>query len=252
MNEIRDIHEPFIAWLRKLEIPYHRNRPDKRTTAVEGDPDFLVSWMQHCLYIECKVPGKKLSPKQEERIAYVRRAGNKVVIAYSLEECIEATKNVLCVGKTDLSGGVEPKQGEQFRNPPEAVRKENRPSSSAAPLSQNNLASSLSEMQKADRLRRKTRMTLRLPEPSREQKNLSGGVESRHAAGGKIEPSHVSQDVAGESPARMDSGSCAPPAQNLFIANIAGVDWVCKGSGQPGSEAERIRRATPADIINIR
>lgn len=106
MLEIRDIHEPFIAWLNKAGIPFHRNRPDKKTTATQGDPDFLVTWMSHCVYIECKVPGRKgLSKAQEKRIAYIRAAGNKVVIAYSLEMCIEACKDILCV--KDLSGGVE-------------------------------------------------------------------------------------------------------------------------------------------------
>lgn len=191
MNEIRDIHEPFVAWLRKLGIPYHRNRPDKRTTAIEGDPDFLVTWMQHCLYIECKVPGKKLSKKQEERIAYIRRAGNKVVIAYSLEECIDACKNILCVGKEIAN--TESLRSDTARSEVEGV---------AAPKGLGRAANEpLMQM------------------PSDQGRSTPIGHTDR---------------------------------ATLFIANVAGTDCVCRGSGQPGSEFEIVRRASPADLINLR
>ncbi len=90
MNEIRDIHDPLCRWLDKNRIPFHRNRPDKKTTAIKGDPDFLCTLANRCIYVECKVPGKKPSEDQEKRIAYLRRAGNTVRIAYSCEEAIAA------------------------------------------------------------------------------------------------------------------------------------------------------------------
>lgn len=96
MNEIRDIHNPFRAWLDQRGIPFHRNRPDKKTTAIKGDPDFLLTWCSYCVYIECKVPGGKLSEDQEKRIAYLRKAGNKVIIAHSLQDCMEAAQSILC------------------------------------------------------------------------------------------------------------------------------------------------------------
>lgn len=97
MNEIKDIHNPFKAWLDKNHIPYHRNRPDKKTTAIKGDPDFLCTLANRCIYIECKVPGKKPSKDQEKRIAYLRQAGNTVKIAHSVEDCIYAVETWLGV-----------------------------------------------------------------------------------------------------------------------------------------------------------
>lgn len=107
--EIADIHIPFARWCDERGIPYHRNRPDKRTTAIKGDPDFLLTWCSYCVYIECKVPGRKLSKDQEKRIAYLRKAGNKVAICYSVQDCIEAAQGVLCQSghKNDVAGRTE-------------------------------------------------------------------------------------------------------------------------------------------------
>lgn len=167
MREIQDIHEPFIAWLNNAGIPFHRNRSDKKTTATTGDPDFLITWNGRCLYIECKVPGKTLSPAQEKRVKYLREAGNKVVIAYSLEMCILACHKYFEF--TDLRG-----------------------MSSAS--------------------------------------STEGGEQAEEVA--QRVPSHSSQ--------------------NLFIGKVGAVDWVLSGDGTPGSIAERVRIATPADVINIR
>lgn len=169
MNEIRDIHEPFAAWLNKRGIPYHRNRPDKKTTATVGDPDFLITWNGRCLYIECKVPGKTLSPAQGKRVAYLRAAGNAVQVAYSLMMCISA---------------VELWQQE------------------------------------------------RLPEALRGMISVSS-----------IEGGEQAEEVA----VRVPSHS----SQNLFIGKVGTVDWVLSGSGVPGTGSQMIRRATPADLINI-
>lgn len=90
MREIKDIHLPFRAYLDKESIPYHYNRPDKHSTAHKGDPDFLLTHCNRCLYLEAKTPVGKLSLDQEKRIAYLRAAGNKVLVVRSLEEAVEA------------------------------------------------------------------------------------------------------------------------------------------------------------------
>lgn len=104
MREISDIHEPFVAWLDRMRIPFHRNRPDKKTTAIVGDPDFLITLKDRCLYIECKVPGEHPSENQWERILYLRAAGNTVLIRYSLETCIEAVQRHLRMESASSSG----------------------------------------------------------------------------------------------------------------------------------------------------
>jgi hypothetical protein len=173
MNE-RQLQDAFEAWLRKMDIPFLRSRMDKATTIREGWPDFSVFWMSHCLFIECKVDKGKLSDVQERVIASIRRAGNKVLVARSLEDCIEGTKNILCIGHI------------------------------AAAAKNGNV-----------------------PPPKR--------------------PRKVAKEPA---PPAVPSGTA--DSEKLFIAKVAGKDCVCRGSGQAGSEFEIVRKATPADIINIR
>lgn len=93
------LHQAFSAWLNKHELPYIHSRTDRRTSTALGDPDYLVAFMGHCLFLELKVGKNKLSPVQEKRIAYIRKSGNKVAICYTLEACIEAVLNILCSGK---------------------------------------------------------------------------------------------------------------------------------------------------------
>lgn len=100
------LHQAFSKWLDSHGIPYVHSRTDKKTSTRCGDPDYFIFWCSHVVAIEIKVGRNKLSPAQQERIAYLRRAGNKVAIAYSIEEAIEATKNVLCI-ENDLSSGTE-------------------------------------------------------------------------------------------------------------------------------------------------
>ncbi len=91
-----EVHQKFSAWLNARWIPFIHSRTDRRTSTQRGDPDFLIAWMGHCLFIEVKVDKNKLSPIQESRIAYIRKSGNRVEVCHSVEECIEATKTILC------------------------------------------------------------------------------------------------------------------------------------------------------------
>lgn len=110
MSEIADIHKPFSAWLRKLEVPHVYHRPDTRSGIKTGWPDYTILWMGHVLCIECKWGKGKLSLDQEACVAFIRKSGNKVAVCYSLEQCIEAVKNILCEGnpETLLERRTEP------------------------------------------------------------------------------------------------------------------------------------------------
>jgi hypothetical protein len=99
MREVNDIHVPFKAWLNERRIPYVYHRTDRKSGIQEGHPDFTILWMRRQIMIECKTAGGKLSPKQVERIDFLRRSGNVVEIARSLSECVEAAYMVLCEGK---------------------------------------------------------------------------------------------------------------------------------------------------------
>lgn len=95
-QEVETIHNPFKAWLNARWIPFRYDRPDKKTRTTKGEPDFLITWMGRSLHIECKIPGGKLSPDQEARIAFIRRSGNPVEVCHSVEECKEVTRSILC------------------------------------------------------------------------------------------------------------------------------------------------------------
>lgn len=93
------VHQAFSMWLNKHEIPHVHSRTDRKTSTAVGDPDYFVFWCSRVVAIEIKVGKGRLSLAQAKRIAYIRRSGNKVEICRSVEECIEAVKNILCEGK---------------------------------------------------------------------------------------------------------------------------------------------------------
>lgn len=93
------IHDQFVAWLRKLEIPYIRHRMDRKSGIQSGWPDFTVLWMSRAMCIEIKTAKGRVTIAQQRVIDFIRRSGNRVEICRSCEECIEAVKNILCEGK---------------------------------------------------------------------------------------------------------------------------------------------------------
>lgn len=88
----KKMHAKFEDWLRLRQITWVDSRMDRPSTIQEGHPDYTILYDNRNLMVEFKVPGGKLSPAQEERIAALRRCGNKVVVCYSWEEGIMATK----------------------------------------------------------------------------------------------------------------------------------------------------------------
>jgi hypothetical protein len=113
------LHQAFSHWLDSRGVPYVHSRTDRRTTTAKGDPDYYIFWCSKVLGIEIKVGRNKLSGEQEKRIAYLRRSGNKVVVAYSLEECIDACHNILCI--KDCPRGFDADYTEEFAKMKEAV-----------------------------------------------------------------------------------------------------------------------------------
>src|SRR5690348_16200205 len=111
------IHNQFVAWLRKHEIPYLRHRMDRKSGIQTGWPDFTVLWMSRVVCIEIKTSKGRVSNQQHRVIDFIRRTGNRVEICRSCEECVEAVKNILCEGKLgdDASAPEErPRFSEQF------------------------------------------------------------------------------------------------------------------------------------------
>lgn len=124
MSEVRTLHEPFKAWLNKRQVPYVYHRPDQRSGIRKGWPDFTVLWMSHVCCIEFKTAKGKISPDQEACHKHIRRSGNRVVVARSVEEAIEACRNILCTDWRDPahSGLTKGHLSECFEKLKETVR----------------------------------------------------------------------------------------------------------------------------------
>lgn len=102
MNEITDIHKPFLSWLHKNKLLYVYHRPDKRSGIVSGWPDFTIVHCGRCLLIEAKTASGKLSPIQDALHVKLRNQGNTVVIARSVPEAISAVQTWLGVEKPEI------------------------------------------------------------------------------------------------------------------------------------------------------
>lgn len=89
------LHNDFISWLNRHELAYVHAAMKKRSTIQKGCPDFTVTagerYGYRSLYIEFKLPGKKLSPEQESYIAELQRKGCKVLICYDYETATRET-----------------------------------------------------------------------------------------------------------------------------------------------------------------
>ena len=57
--------------------------------SLQGMPDKIAVKNGRHVWIEFKVPGKNLSPKQQERKAELEAAGATVLVVHSLDELIE-------------------------------------------------------------------------------------------------------------------------------------------------------------------
>lgn len=89
MREIADLHQPFIAWLRKRNLLYVYHRPDRKSGINKGHPDFSVllpDGKVKC--VEFKTPTSSLSSDQTERIQELTEHGTPVLVAFTLETAI--------------------------------------------------------------------------------------------------------------------------------------------------------------------
>lgn len=111
MSEIETLHVPFARFLDDEGIPYSRARSDRESTIALGEPDFSLKYNDRCLHIEFKTKAGKLSPAQVKRIAYLRGAGNTVLILRDLELAVETVS----MWKTNLGA---PKSSPPEKAPP--------------------------------------------------------------------------------------------------------------------------------------
>lgn len=62
----------------------------RRSTIAKGHPDMTLLKDNHCLLLELKAEGGRLSTEQIDRIAHLQECGNDTIVAYSAREAIEA------------------------------------------------------------------------------------------------------------------------------------------------------------------
>jgi hypothetical protein len=67
---------------------------DKKTSGKKGRPDFRCCVDGLWLSIECKCESETLSKEQAQEAARLRKSGGKFVLAFSLEDVIEAINDM--------------------------------------------------------------------------------------------------------------------------------------------------------------
>lgn len=82
-------HDELIRYLEHKGWFYHHSRMDKATTSARGIPDFIVGLCGQGVCIEFKLPGRKLTPAQEE---WKERATNSRWPYYIFHTAVEAIK----------------------------------------------------------------------------------------------------------------------------------------------------------------
>lgn len=76
----REIHNDFIAFLRRHELAYVHADPTRRSGLPSGHPDFLVTRRNRSLYVEFKVPPNQLMPNQVTYINWLTNVNHSEVI----------------------------------------------------------------------------------------------------------------------------------------------------------------------------
>jgi VRR-NUC domain len=95
----KDLHNEYISFCRRNELPYIHASMVKKSTIQKGAPDFCVTLGRKYLYGEFKVPGETLSEDQEKYFAYLQRRGCPVYLWYDYET---ATKDTAAFFGLDL------------------------------------------------------------------------------------------------------------------------------------------------------
>jgi hypothetical protein len=74
----RKIHDQFISFLRRHELPYVHSDPTKKSSIATGHPDFLVTRGRIGVYIEFKIPPNPLRKEQTDYINFLLKNANEV------------------------------------------------------------------------------------------------------------------------------------------------------------------------------
>lgn len=84
------LQDDIAQYLRLKEIPFFRQRMDKKTTGTVGWPDFSYVVKGRACFIECKMPGNELSAEQMGVSISLTLAGALYSVVHSLAEAVDA------------------------------------------------------------------------------------------------------------------------------------------------------------------
>ena len=111
----KEIQEQIAQYLQLHEVRFNRSRMERKTTCLQGWPDFTFCVKGRACFFEVKRPGQKPDPEQSKVLSDLIAAGTFVRIVHSLQEAIEAyqeingeLRSVASVPKTPLSGPPKP------------------------------------------------------------------------------------------------------------------------------------------------
>lgn len=196
------IHDAFMAWLKKQGLLYVHSTFGKKSTMTKNMPDFIILHADRCLLVECKTEKGALTPGQHARFAEIQiHSGMVVQIARTVEQAVSAVETWLGVEKPEI-------------RPPASSNEQRNRLTRAADMARERV----SKLPKAAReeLMRKAFETIR--------KGPRSGSEYHIPVIRKAD---------------------------LWIAGIAGVEYVFSGDPSPGGLATKVRRATSEDIRNL-
>jgi hypothetical protein len=83
-----------MNWLCLHKIYFEWDRTDKRTSGKRGRADFRACVLGYWLSIECKADGEPLSREQAQEAVKLRNSGGRFVLAYCLDDLIEAIQGI--------------------------------------------------------------------------------------------------------------------------------------------------------------
>lgn len=86
----KDLQEAICQYLNLRDIPFFRQRMDRRTTGTLGQPDFLCCIKGKFAAIECKVGPNVLTDEQKAVQERLLAAGGRYDVVHTLQEAIEA------------------------------------------------------------------------------------------------------------------------------------------------------------------
>lgn len=94
----REDHAQFLQWLRLHNLPFIHARTDRKSSIQEGWPDFSIFGKDgRVLFVELKLPGKRLDPLQRETGNLLLQNGFPFRVAYSYAEAIAFAKESLSI-----------------------------------------------------------------------------------------------------------------------------------------------------------